>query len=203
MRHYARPELDLMPPPFAEGLEDWSRGEGRPDGPTWAGAENARLARDDPDFGPCLELRIAEPVTRVRYMGEVPLLAGAFIEVAARARAVRGPLPAVRIAAWPGGAQGQGVPGLSGAGPLLALPAHAGVCEVRAVIGRDAYPDPERPEVDLLWDERVLYAHVGLDIVGPAGAVVRIEGVQVRDVTGRFTPLGRVLPGFEPAVPEA
>ena len=127
-------------------------------------------------------------------MGEVPLLSGGFIEVKARVKALRGPLPAVRVAAWPGGAQGRRVDGLPTAGPLLAMPAHGGVCEVRAVIGRDACPG-----VDLLWDARVLYAHVGLDVEGPAGAVLRIESVEVRDVTRRFTPAGRVLPGFAPA----
>ena len=81
MNHHAQPEPDLMPPPFAEGLDDWSRGDGTPDGPTWDAAENARLAREDADFGPCLELRTGGAVERVRYMGEVPLLAGGFIEV--------------------------------------------------------------------------------------------------------------------------
>ena len=104
----------------------------------------------------------------------------------------------MRVAAWPGGAQGRRVDGLPMAGPLLAVPAHGGVCEIRAVIGRDAWPG-----VDLVWDARVLYAHVGLDVEGPAGAVVRIESVEVRDVTRRFTPAGRVLPGFAPAAPEA
>lgn len=198
MNHHAQPEPDLMPPPFAEGLDDWSRGDGTPDGPTWDAADNARLAREDADFGPCLELRTTGPVERVRYMGEVPLLSGGFIEVKARLKALRGPLPAVRVAAWPGGAQGKRVDGLPMAGPLFAVPAHGGVCEVRAVIGRDA-----RPGVDLLWDVRVLYTHVGLDVEGPAGAVLRIESVAVRDVTRRFTPAGRVLPGFAPAAPQA
>ena len=49
----------------------------------------------------------------------------------------------------------------------------------------------------------MLYAHVGLDLVGAAGAVVRVESVAVRDVTRRFTPPGRVLPGFEAAAAEA
>ncbi|HRO11927.1 hypothetical protein [Amaricoccus sp.] len=197
MNRHARPELDLMPPPFAEGFDDWSRGDGTPESPTWETAPNARLVRDDADFGPCLELRTTAEVERIRYMGEMPLLAGGFIEVAVRVRAVRGPLPEVRIAAWPGGAGGRRVEGLPEAGPLLPVPAHGGVCAVRAVVGRDAHPG-----VDLVWDERVLYAHVGLDIEGPAGAVVRVESVAVRDVTRRFSPLGRLLPGFEPAARE-
>lgn len=198
MNHHTRPELDLMPPPFAEGLDDWSRGDGTPDGPTWDAAANARLARDDAEFGPCLELRTIAEVERIRYMGEVPLLAGGFVEVAVRLRAVRGPLPGARIAAWPGGAGGERVEGLVEAAPLMAIPAHGGVCELRAVIGREAWTG-----VDLVWDERVLYGHLGLDIVGPAGAVVRVESLAIRDVTRRFTPAGRVLPGFAPAVPNA
>ena len=193
MNLHAQPELDLMPPPFVEGLDDWSRGDGTPDGPTWEAAENARLARGDEDFGTCLELRTADAVERVRYMGELPLLAGGFIEIAARVKAVRGPLPALRVAAWPGGAIGpRGPRAAGGRAARLGMPAHGGVCEIRAVIGRDA-----RPGVDLVWDARVLYAHVGLDLEGRPGAVVRVESVEVRDVTRRFTPAGRVLPGFE------
>ena len=35
---------------------------------------------------------------------------------------------------------------------------------------------------------------MGLDLVGAAGAVVRVESLAIRDVTRRFTPAGRVLP---------
>jgi hypothetical protein len=193
MNFPAHPELDLMPPPFSEGLDDWSCGDGTPNAPTYEAAENARLVRDDADFGACLELRTTGAVTRLRYMGEVPLLAGGYIEVAARLKAVRGPLPLGRIAAWAGGAQGRGVPGLPLHGLLEEIGPHGHVMAFGAVIGREA-----RLGVDLVWDARVLYAHVGLDLVGLAGAVVRIEQVAVRDVTRRFTPLGRMLPGFGP-----
>jgi hypothetical protein len=198
MNHHALPDLDLMPPAFSEGLDDWSRGDGTPDDPTWDKAEHARLARDDADFGTCLELRTKSAVERLRYMGEVPLLAGGYIEVAVRLKALRGPLTGARIAAWPGGAQGRGVDGLPLSGLLRMLPRHGAIVELAAVIGREA-----RPGVDLIWDARVLYAHVGLDLVGPAGAVVRIESIAVRDATRRFSPLGRALPGFETAAPEA
>jgi hypothetical protein len=40
---------------------------------------------------------------------------------------------------------------------------------------------------------------VGLDLVGPAGGVVRIADLMVRDVTAAFSADGRVLPGFAPA----
>jgi hypothetical protein len=192
MNLHSHAEADLMPPAFVEGLDDWSRGDGTPESPTYDEAENARLAPGDRDFGTCLELRTTGPVARLRYMGEVPLLSGAYVEVSVRLKAVRGPLSRARIAAWAGGAQGRGVVGLAGAGPEVALTGHEVVTELRAVIGREA-----REGVDLVWDGRVLYAHVGLDLIGPVGAVVRIEDIAVRDVTRRFTPRGRALPGFE------
>jgi hypothetical protein len=66
---------DLMPPAFAEGLDDWSRGDGTPDSPTYEASGLARLARDA-ELGICLELRTADPVQRLRYMGELPVPAG-------------------------------------------------------------------------------------------------------------------------------
>ena len=97
---------DLMPPAFAEGLDDWSRGDGTPDCPTYDGSGIARLAQDA-EFGICLELRTEDPVQRLRYMGELPVPPGAFLEISARLKVLRGPLPEVRIAAWPGGAAWQ------------------------------------------------------------------------------------------------
>jgi hypothetical protein len=192
MNLHAHPELDLMPPAFVEGLDDWSCGDGTPDSPTWEGAENARLARGDADFGTCLEIRLSAGIEQLRYMGELPVRAGRFIEIAARVKAVRGPLPAARAAAWPGGAMGRAVAGLAQQGPRVPLAGHGEVCEVTAVVGPEA-----RPGVDLVWDRRVLYAHVGVDLEGPAGGVARVEAVAVRDVSHRFAPSVRPLPGFE------
>ena len=191
MNLHSPAEPDLMPPPFAEGLDDWSRGDGTPEGPTWEAAPNARVAPGDPAFGPCLELRKVAPVERLRYMGELPLRPGRYLEIAARVRALRGPLPRARIAAWPGGAGGRAVADLPQLGAEAAIAASGAPVVIAAVIGPEA-----RPGVDLVW-ARALYAHVGLDLVGPSGGVVRIEAVAVRDVTRRFLPLGRPLPGFE------
>lgn len=185
-------EPDLMPPAFAEGLDDWSRGDGTPDGPTWDAAENARIAGGDPDFGACLELRKVAPVERLRYMGEVPVRAGAYLEIAVRVKALRGAPPLARVAAWPGGAKGREVAGLPHCAKAVAIDAAGVPVGLAAVIG----PEP-RAGVDLVWDARALYAHVGLDLVGASGGVVRIEAVTVRDVTRRFVPLARPLPGFE------
>jgi len=184
---------DLMPPPFAEGLDDWARGDGTPDSPTYDRDPAARLARGDADFGICLELRKTDAVQRLRYMGELPVRRGAFIAITARVKALRGPLCMAQIAAWPGGAGARGVDDLATTGPLLRLPEHGAAVEFSAVIG----PEP-RIGVDLVWDARVLYAHVGLDLIGPEGGVVRIADLAVRDVTHAFTPAGRGLPGFAP-----
>lgn len=182
---------DLMPPAFAEGLDDWSRSDGTPDSPTYDRVESARIALNDGDFGPCLEMRKTDPVQRLRYMGEVPVRPGSYVEIAARIKALRGPLPSVRIATWPGGGGGQGIADLPSTGPLLRIGAHDAPVALRVVIGPEAGPG-----VDLVWDRRALYAHVGLDLAGPDGGVVRIEDIVVRDVTRAFVPGGRRLPGF-------
>lgn len=193
----SRPVLDLMPPAFAEGLADWSWGNGTPDAPTYDEAPFARIATGDPDFGACLEMRKVAPVQRLRYMGELPLPAGGFVEISVRAKALRGPLAAIRIAGWAGGAQGRAVPGLVLAVPEVGFAAHCEVIALTAVIGREALPG-----VDLVWDARALYAHVGIDLLGPDKGVVRIADIAVRDVTARFLPQGVPMPGFaEPARP--
>ena len=65
-----------------------------------------------------------------------------------------------------------------------------------AIVGATAGANLALLLLDIAWDHRAVYAHVGIDLLGPAGGVVRVESVAVREVTRRFTPLGRVLPGF-------
>lgn len=186
-------DLDLMPPRFDEGLDDWSRGDGTPESAIYEAGPTVRIARNDADFATCLELRKVDLVQRLRYMGEVPIRYGAFIEVAARVKVTRGPLPLVRIAAWAGGAHGRGVGGLAGTGPLLRIERRGAVCALVAVIG----PEAGRG-VDLVWGPRVLYGHVGLDLVGECGATVRIESIRVQEVSDRFGCRRPRLPGFGP-----
>lgn len=173
---------DLMPPAFAEGLDDWSRGDGTPDSPTYERSETARLAQD-PDFGLCLELRPEEPVQRLRYMGELPVLPGVFLEISARLKVLRAPLPEVRIAAWPGGAHGRRVDGAPSSGAVLAVTGPGAIVRVQAVTG----PAPG-DGIDLAWDSRVLYAHVGLDLLGARGGIVRVENLVVREAGIRQVP---------------
>jgi hypothetical protein len=185
---------DLMPPAFAEGLDDWSRGDGTPDSPTYDRTDSARIALNDRDFGACLELRKTDPVQRLRYMGEVPIRVGSYVEITTRLKALRGPLPMAQIATWPGGAGGQGIADLPSPGPLQRIETYDAPITLRVVIG-----PATGAGVDLAWDQRALYAHVGLDLVGPDGGVLRIEDIAVRDVTGAFAPGGRKLPGFAQA----
>lgn len=187
-----RPIVDLMPSGFGEGLEDWSFGDGTPTSGSYARASNARVVADDGDFGTCLELRTAAPMQRLRYMAEVPIRIGHYIEVSSRLKVVQGPLPLVRVSAYAGGRPGQHLAELPESGPVVALATHGSVFEVSAVIGPEA-----RSGVHLVWGCRAHYAHVGIDILSEVGAIVRVGRVAVREVTRRFLPLGPVLPGFQ------
>jgi hypothetical protein len=173
--------IDLTPPDFCEGLDDWSSGDGTPSSPTYERAEHVRIAVDDPDFGTCLEMRKVEAVQRLRYMAELPIPNAGFVEIQTRVKALRGPLPGVRIAAWPGGLHGRPVPDLLSEASTVLLPRHGEARTLRGVVGAAPLPG-----VDLVWDGRVLYAHIGLDLVGPQGGVVRVERFRVRDVTAEF-----------------
>ena len=180
---------DLTPPPFQEGLCDWSCGDGTPASLTYEDCPGARLIPDDPDFGDCLELERAESLQRLRYMGELPLHPGMRVEVRLRLKPVLGAPGSARAAAWPGGAGGIGVPGLPLAGRLAALPALGRILDLRLVIARQPALG-----VDLAWDARALYAHVGVDLLGPVGGRIRIANLAAREIA---TPLpARDLPGF-------
>jgi hypothetical protein len=180
---------DLTPPPFVDGLCDWSSGDGTPASPTYEDSPGARLIPDDPDFGDCLELERSESLQRLRYMGELPLHPGMRVEIRLRLKPVLGAPGSARAAAWPGGAGGIGVPGLPLAGRLVALPPIGGILDLRLVIARQPSLG-----VDLAWDARVLYAHVGVDLLGPVGGRVRIANLAASEIA---TPLpARDLPGF-------
>lgn len=181
MRPPDRDAVDLTPPDFAEGLDDWSSGDGTPDSPTYEDAPHVRIAVGDPDFGTCLEMRKIEGVQRLRYMAELPVRHGRFLEVRTRVKAVRGAPPGARIAAWAGGLNALPVEDLPMEAPVTLIQPLGAVHAIRAVIG-----PRQAPGVDLVWDERVLYTHIGLDLVGPTGGVMRIERFAVEDVTARY-----------------
>lgn len=173
--------LQLQPPAFENGLGVWSSGNGTPGADTYEGAANAAFVPADQDFGGCLEIQKINSVQKLRYMGETPLLPGCYLQVRARIKAISGSLPTVRIAGWAGGAGGNHVPGVVEVGPTVTLTTYGSVLEVAAIVGVGA-----RGGVDMVWGPTALYGHFGLDLIGPNGGVVRIDDVEIEDVTGVF-----------------
>ncbi|PWK57344.1 right-handed parallel beta-helix repeat-containing protein [Roseicyclus mahoneyensis] len=173
--------LVLMPPPFADGLAVWSRQDGRPGSDTWATAANAALVAADADFGTCLEIVKTESTTRIRFMSQTPIVPGLYLRVSARVKALSGNLPTARIAAWAGNAASQNLPSVPQIGPATALTAYGEVVTVTAIIGTGA-----RGGVDMPWGTAASFGHVGLDLTGPNGGQVRIDAIEVEDVTSVF-----------------
>jgi len=173
--------LVLMPPPFAAGLNLWSREDGVPGSASWQGQPNAALVTNDQDFAGCLELQKVEAVQRLRSFAQTPILAGLYLRVTARVKAVSGNLPSVRIAAWAGDLAGGNVAGVPQTGVAVPLTSYGEVVTVSAIIARG-----NRTGVDLPWGTVPVYAHVGLDLTGPNGGVVRIDDIVVEDVTNIF-----------------
>jgi hypothetical protein len=169
--------LILMPPPFAEGLGVWSSGDGTPGSPTYDGAANAAFVPSDPDFEGCLELLKTSSTQKLRWMGQTPILTGCYLRVTARIKAVSGALPTVRIAGFAADAGGSAVPGVTTTGPAVTLTSYGEIVEVSAIIGTGA-----RSGVNLSWPG-VSYGHVGLDLTGANGGIVRIDDLTVEDVS--------------------
>ncbi|MBK0327602.1 right-handed parallel beta-helix repeat-containing protein [Rhodobacteraceae bacterium F11138] len=173
--------VQLMPPAFGNGLDVWSSGNGTPGSDTYAGAANVAFVPADQDFGGCLELQKVNSTQKLRYMGETPLLPGCYLQIKARIKAIAGNLPSVRIAGWAGGAGGKHVNGLVEVGSTTALQTYGDILEVTAIVGPGT-----RGGVDMPWGTEALYGHFGLDLTGSNGGIVRIDDLQIEDVTGVF-----------------
>lgn len=173
--------LVFMPPQFENGLNVWSAGDGTPGSPSYAGSPNAALVPSDQDFSGCLELLKATTTTQLRYTGETPILPGCYLRIRARVKAMSGNLPSVRIAAWAGGAGNAHVTGVVETGPSVALTAYGKVETVEAIVGTGT-----RNGVDMSWGTAALYGHFGLDLTGANGGVVRIDDIEIEDVTSVF-----------------
>ena len=173
--------LQLMPPAFAAGLGQWSSGDGTPGSDTYDGAANAVFVPADADFSGCLEMQKTEATQRLRFMGQTPLRPGCYLQIKARVKAISGNLPSVRIAARAGASGGAHVTGLTEVGPSVALTSYGEVIEVTAIVGAG-----QRNGVDMVWGTAPVYAHVGLDLTGPTGGVVRIDDLEVVDITSAF-----------------
>lgn len=173
--------LVLMPVPFSAGLNQWSRENGTPGSASYAGQANAAFVPSDQDFGGCLELEKTETTQKLRYMGETPLQPGLYLRVTTRIKAVAGNLPAVRIAAWAGRANGSNVADVPQAASSVTLTSYGKVIEISAIIGSG-----DRRGVDMVWGVEPTFAHIGLDLTGANGGVVRIDNFVVEDITSAF-----------------
>lgn len=173
--------LVLMPPAFAAGLNLWSSANGVPGDPSYQGAANAALVTNDQDFAGCLELQKTTATVRLRSFAQTPLHPDMYLRITARVKAVSGNLPSVRIAAWVGNASGQNVSGVVQAGPAVALTQYGDVVTVTAIVGAG-----NRTGVTMAWGNSAVYAHVGLDLTGATGGVVRVDDLVVEDVTDVF-----------------
>lgn len=172
--------LVLMPPPFSAGLNQWSREDGTPGSATYQGQPNAALVPADQDFGSCLELQKTDTLQKLRSMAEIPFEPGLYLRVTARVKAVAGNLPDVRIAAWAGRANGTNV-AVPSTGASTTLTSYGEVVTVTAIIGSG-----NRQGVDLVWGVEPIFGHIGLDLTGANGGVVRIDDIQIEDVTSVF-----------------
>ncbi len=170
----------FQPLPFSAGLGVWSSGDGTPGSDTYATGGSGVFVSADQDFGGCLEINKSAATTKLRYMGETGILPGCYLRVTARVKAVSGDLPSVRIAAWAGQNGGGEATGAATTGPVTALTSYGEVVEISAIIGTG-----DRTGVDLVWND-VAYGHFGIDLTGPNGGVVRVDDLQIEDVTSAF-----------------
>ena len=171
----------LMPPAFANGLDVWSSGDGTPGSDTYLNAANAAYVPADQDFGGCLELQKTTSTTQLRYMGETPLLPGCYLRVTARVKAISGSLPSVRIAGYPARGDGSAVSGVTTSASSQALTSYGSVVEVSAIVGAG-----NRGGVDMVWGPEPVYGHFGIDLTGPNGGIVRIDDIEIEDITSVF-----------------
>lgn len=173
--------LVLMPPPFSAGLNLWSQEDGRSGQASWASASNAAYVPADQDFAGCLEVQKSQSTTKLRCFQDIPYQPGMYLRVTARVKAVAGNLCSVRIAGWAGTSAGAAVSGIVTAAPAVALQSYGAVVEVSAIIGSG-----NRTGVDLVWGRTPVSCHLGLDLTGANGGVVRIDDIEVEDVTDVF-----------------
>lgn len=173
--------LVLMPPPFSAGLNLWSREDGTVGSASYDGQPNAALVSNDQDFAGCLELQKTEATQKLRSYAQTPIQPGLYLQVTARVKAVSGNLPSVRIAAWAGDVADVNVAGVTQVGPTVALTTYGEVVTVQAIIS-----PATRTGVDMAWGTAAVYGHIGLDLTGANGGVVRIDDIVVEDVTNVF-----------------
>ena len=103
------------------------------------------------------------------------------MRIRAKIKAITGNLPNIRIAAWAGAADNSHVTGVTEFGPEISLTTYGEVVEVSAIVGTG-----QRSGVDMPWGLTPVYGHFGLDLTGPNGGIVRIDDIEIEDVTRVF-----------------
>lgn len=173
--------LVLMPPAFSAGLELWSREDGLSGQGSWAGQANAAYVPSDADFAGCLEIQKTASTTKLRCFQSIPFMPGLYLQVTVRVKAISGGFPSVRIAGWAGDSAGANVTSAQQTGTAVALTSYGQVVTLRAIIGPG-----NRPGVDMVWGTAPVVGHIGLDLTGVNGGLVRIDDVVIEDVTAVF-----------------
>ena len=174
--------FSLSPAPFTQGLGQWSREDGTFGTETYASYSSAVVVPSDPDFGSCLQLTKNQGGTqRLRFTGQTALATGCYYKVSARIKAVSGSRPSVQIAGSVFDASDDALTGVQLAGAAVTLQTYGNVIEVSAIVGQGS-----RPGVDMAWGMDAEYAHIGLDLTGPVGGVIRIDDLRIEDVTPLF-----------------
>lgn len=174
--------VDLMPPPFSDGLDVWSRQNGVPGSATYENTNTAQLILTDPDFDECLEIVTNKSPQKLRYMGQTPFTPGCYLRVSARVKVVSGVLPDFEIAGFPIGSDGNLVTSIFLKGDTVTATQYDKVIEVSAIYGSG-----DRPGVDCVWGLNPVHAHFGVNILGATnGASVRVESIRIEDVTSAF-----------------
>ncbi len=173
--------LVLMPPPFSAGLDLWSREDGLSGQGSYLAQGNAAYVPSDQDFGGCLELTKTLATMKLRCFQSIPFEPGLYLRVTAKVKAMSGALPSVRIAGWAGNSGGGNVTRAVQIGPSVALTSYGDVVTVSAIIGSG-----DRMGVDMVWGLAPVNGHLGLDLTGPTGGVVRIEDIVIEDASDVF-----------------
>ena len=174
--------LVFMPPAFAaDTLALWARGDGTPGSPTYDGLATAAFVPADQDFGGCLEIQKSDATQKLRFTGQTPLPLGCYLRITVRIKAVAGALPDVRIAGFAAKADGSPVAGVTVTSGETTLTSYGDVVEIAAIVGAG-----NRSGVDLVWGTEAAYGHFGIDLTGPNGGVVRVDDIEIEDITSAF-----------------
>ncbi|ADO42022.1 glycosyl hydrolase family 28-related protein [Ketogulonicigenium vulgare] len=172
--------LVLMPASFAAGLGQWSRGDGVPGSDTYAMSGAGSFVPADQDFGAALEIQKTTATQKIRYMVATPMLPGLYLRIKARVKAIAGALPAVQIAGYPTNGSGGAISGLTVTAAPTQLTAYGQVVEVSAIVGTGL-----RGGVNMYWPSAA-YGYFGINFTGPNGAILRIDDIEIEDITHVF-----------------